>query len=288
MEERLQKILSQWGIASRRQAEALIVAGRVRCNGEVVSLGAKADLEIDKICVDGKLLQPLFRPQLIYLLLNKPKGVVSTCNDPQGRKTVIDLLPKNLQIGTGIHPVGRLDTDSTGALILTNDGELTNKLTHPRHSIPKTYQVWVKGHPPETVLQQWRQGIILAGRKTRNCSLRIIANEQNSVQTTCLEIILKEGRNRQIRRIAELLGYPVISLHRTAIGTIGLQPSIEVESVGGNPPKGLLHALLPKGCYRYLKDSEIYFLQKGEKLGEVKNLPQQIVSIASVEEPDAF
>ncbi len=137
MEERLQKILSQWGIASRRQAEALIVAGRVQCNGIVASLGTKADLDLDKISVDGKLLQPIHRPALVYLLLNKPKGVVSTCNDPQGRTTVIDLLPKNLQIGVGIHPVGRLDTDSTGALILTNDGEITNKLTHPRHSIPK-------------------------------------------------------------------------------------------------------------------------------------------------------
>ena len=273
MEERLQKILSQWGIASRRQAEALIVAGRVQCNGVVVSLGAKADLEIDKISVDGKLLQPQFRPKLIYLLLNKPKGVVSTCDDPQGRKTVIDLLPKNLQIGMGIHPVGRLDVDSTGALILTNDGELTNKLTHPRHSIPKTYHVWVKGHPPETVLQQWRQGVILEGRKTRNCSLRIIAKGKNFEQTTCLEIVLKEGRNRQIRRIAEILGYPVISLHRTAIGTIELQPSTE--------------ALLPKGCYRYLKDSEICFLQKGE-LGDVKHFSQKAVSIALVEEPDAF
>ena len=273
MEERLQKILSQWGIASRRQAEALIVAGRVQCNGVVVSLGAKADLEIDKISVDGKLLQPQFRPKLIYLLLNKPKGVVSTCDDPQGRKTVIDLLPKNLQIGMGIHPVGRLDVDSTGALILTNDGELTNKLTHPRHSIPKTYLVWVKGHPPETVLQQWRQGVILEGRKTRNCSLRIIAKGKNFEQTTCLEIVLKEGRNRQIRRIAEILGYPVISLHRTAIGTIELQPSTE--------------ALLPKGCYRYLKDSEICFLQKGE-LGDVKHFSQKAVSIALVEEPDAF
>ncbi len=272
MEERLQKILSRWGIASRRQAEALILAGRVRRNGAIVKIGDKADLEIDEISVDGKLLQPLHRPQLIYLLLNKPKGVVSTCNDPQGRKTVIDLLPKNLQLGTGIHPVGRLDADSTGALILTNDGELTNKLTHPRHSIPKTYQVWIKGHPPETVLQQWRQGVILAGRKTRDCSIGVIAKDKNSEPTTCLEIILKEGRNRQIRRIGEQLGYPVISLHRTAIGTIRLQPSTDV--------------LLPKGCYRYLKDWEICFLHKGELASA--NFSNRAVSIASVEEPDAF
>lgn len=273
MEERLQKILSQWGIASRRQAEALIVTGRVRRNGEVVGIGAKADLDLDTISVDGKLLKPIHRPQRIYLLLNKPKGVVSTCNDPQGRKTVIDLLPENLKIGTGIHPVGRLDVDSTGALILTNDGELTNKLTHPRHNIPKTYQVWVKGHPPETVLQQWRQGVVLQERKTRSCSLRVIARDRDFEQTTCLEIILKEGRNRQIRRTAEQLGYPVISLHRTAIGKIELQAT---------------EKLLTKGCYRHLEDSEICFLKQGEKSGGAKNLSSKAVSIASVEEPGAF
>lgn len=257
MEERIQKILSQWGIASRRHAEALIAAGRVQRNGAVVSVGEKADVEKDAIAVDGEVIQ-LARPQLVYLLLNKPKGVVATCDDPQGRKTVIDLLPKDLQFGQGIHPVGRLDVDSTGAIILTNDGELTFKLTHPRHSIPKTYHVWVQGNPPPSVLKQWQQGIILDGTKTRKAQVKVIRRLEAQ---TCLEVILKEGRNRQIRRVAAQLGYPVIDLHRTAIGTIGLQSVAE--------------AGLPKGCYRYLKDFEICFLQA------------QANNMASVEEPGA-
>lgn len=244
MQERIQKILSHWGIASRREAEAMILVGRVRCNGNVVFLGEKADPLVDRIEVDGKLVQPAHRPTLVYLLLNKPIGVVSTCDDPQGRPTVLHLLPPSLREGQGIHPVGRLDVDSTGALLLTNDGELTFGLTHPRHSIPKNYLVWVQGHPPESVLQQWRQGVNLEGRKTRPAQVRVISRDSSQ---TCLEIILKEGRNRQIRRIAQQLGYPVIHLHRTAIGSIQLQPPGE--------------ASLPQGRYRPLKDCELRFLQ---------------------------
>ncbi|HEY9658706.1 MAG TPA: pseudouridine synthase, partial [Allocoleopsis sp.] len=147
MTERLQKILSQWGIASRRQAEQMILAGRVRLNGEVVQLGQQADPDRDRIEVDGKLIQAVERPARVYFLLHKPLGVVSTCDDPQGRPTVLDLLPAVLQHHSGIHPVGRLDVNSTGALLLTNDGDLTFCLTHPRHAIPKTYHVWVEGHP---------------------------------------------------------------------------------------------------------------------------------------------
>jgi len=255
MEERLQKILSQWGVASRRQAEAMILAGRVQCNGVVAELGQKADPETDAIAVDGKLIQPLHRPTLIYLLLNKPVGVVSTRFDPQGRPTVMHLLPPELREGQGIHPVGRLDADSTGALLLTNDGELTFRLTHPRHSIPKTYHVGVQGHPPEAVLKQWRQGVVLEGRKTRPAQVRVILRDATQ---TCLEVILKEGRNRQIRRTAELLGYPVTYLHRTAIGPIQLQP-----------PAG---APLAQGHYRYLKDFELRFLQDQIKLIPTKEL----------------
>jgi len=243
MEERLQKILAQWGIASRREAEAMILAGRVRCNGTVVELGQKANPESDAIEVDGKLICALHRPTLVYLLLNKPAGVVSTCDDPQERPTVMQLLPKELREGQGIHPVGRLDADSTGALLLTNDGNLTFALTHPSHNISKTYHVWVQSSPPESVLQQWRQGVVLKGRETRPAQVRVI--EQNAAKT-CLEIILQEGRNRQIRRIAQQLGYPVIQLNRTAIGSIQLQVPGEL--------------LLP-GTYRQLKDFELRFLQ---------------------------
>jgi 23S rRNA pseudouridine2605 synthase len=245
MEERLQKLLSQWGVASRRHAEALILEGRVRLNGQIVHLGQKADPERDRIEVDGILLENRHRPKHIYLLLHKPSGVVSTCDDPRGRTTVLDLLPDRLKQGLGIHPVGRLDAESTGALLLTNDGALTFHLTHPSHCIPKTYEVWVRGHPPESVLQAWREGIVLAGRKTLPASIGVL--ECNRDDRTLLEIVLREGRNRQIRRVAALLGYPVIHLHRTAIGAILLQPPGE--------------SGLPIGQYRPLEKSELDFLQ---------------------------
>lgn len=244
MEERLQKILSQWGIASRRQAEQMILDGRVRLNGQVGHLGQKADPERDRLEVDGVPLKQARRPQSVYLLLNKPAGVVSTCSDPQGRPTVLDLLPQSLRHNQGIHPIGRLDAESTGALLLTNDGALTFALTHPRHGIPKTYQVWVKGNPPKKVLQAWRNGVILDGRKTLPAEVRIL--QERPGEQTLLEVILKEGRNRQIRRVAEQLGYPVIRLHRISIGPILLRSP-------GEP-------MLSSGQYRPLKDFELKFL----------------------------
>jgi 23S rRNA pseudouridine2605 synthase len=239
MPERLQKILSQWGVASRRQAEQMILQGRIRLNGAVVHLGQLADPAIDTIEIDGKPLQSQDRPPLIYLLLHKPLGVVSACKDPWHRRTVLDLLPLSLRQDQGIHPVGRLDIDSTGALLLTNDGELTFSLTHPRHRIPKTYQVWVQGHPSKPVLQQWRHGIMLDGKLTLPAEIRVLSQQ---VTQTLLQIVLYEGRNRQIRKVAEQLGYPVIRLHRSAIGSIQL-------------------STLPEGEYRYLKLSDVQLLQ---------------------------
>jgi pseudouridine synthase len=235
MVERLQKILSQRGIASRRQAEQMILDGRVRLNGAVGQLGQKADPDTDWIEVDGQPIQS--RPELVYLLLHKPLGVVTTCHDPQGRPTVISLLPDQFQ-QSGLHPVGRLDTFSTGALLLTNDGAVTIRLTHPRHSVSKTYHVWVQGHPPELVLHQWRQGVQLGDQLTRPAQVRVLQSNQ---QATLLEIVLQEGRNRQIRRVAEQLGFPVKQLHRTAIGAIQLGQ------------------LLP-GQYRRLHSHEVNFL----------------------------
>jgi len=254
MEERLQKILAQWGIASRREAEEMIRRSRVCINGIVAHLGQKVDPQRDKISVDGKQLSPQQRPRLIYLLLHKPAGVVSTCYDPQGRKTVLDLLPTQLRVGSGLHPVGRLDAESTGALILTNDGNLTFGLTHPSHSIPKTYQVLIKGHPSLAVLENWREGVVLDGKKTLPAQVTLI---ESLAKNTHLEIILKEGRNRQIRRVAQQLGYPVIKLHRTSIGPIQLKT-----------PK---LPFLTEGKYRLLKDAEIRFLQECIKHLPVKN-----------------
>ena len=235
MKDRLQKLLSQWGVSSRRQAELMIERGQVTVNGELAHLGQKADPAVDVIEVDGKRLRANNRPGFFYILLNKPRGVVSTCDDPQGRRTVLDLLPDSLRSGSGLHPVGRLDTDSTGALLLTNDGQLTYQLTHPRHQIPKTYRVTVQGNPSTQTLNRWRQGLYLKGRKTLPAGVKVLRVMAQKVQ---LEVILREGRNRQIRRVADALGHPVISLHRVAIGAIGL--------------KGLA-----KGAYRTLTVSDI-------------------------------
>jgi pseudouridine synthase len=219
MAERLQKLLSQWGIASRRQAEALIESGRVQVNGAIAHVGQKADPLVDRVALDGQIITPENRPDAYYLLLNKPLDVVCTCDDPWGRSTVLDLLPAPLRTGLGIHPVGRLDANSTGALILTNDGDLTYRLTHPRHHIPKTYRVWVQGRPSPAVLAQWRRGILLEQRRTLPAQVRPVTYQSTRTE---LEVILREGRKRQIRRVAEALGHPVLQLHRIAIGSVSL------------------------------------------------------------------
>jgi 23S rRNA pseudouridine2605 synthase len=219
MAERLQKVLSQWGIASRRQAEAMIQQGRVKVNGQVAELGLKAEPDADVITVDGRAIRPEQRPDHCYLLLNKPLGMVSTCDDPEGRPTVLDALKAD-QPQAGLHPVGRLDVYSTGALLLTNDGEFTYRLTHPKHDVSKTYQVWVEGVPQERSLATWRAGIELEGRLTRPAKVEVLSHA--STHKTLLKITLWEGRNRQIRRVAKALGHRVLSLHRTAIGPIRL------------------------------------------------------------------
>ena len=237
MPDRLQKILSRHGIASRREAEQMILAGRVAVNGnKVTELGTKADPESDRIEVDGKLLQTNV-PKFVYLLLNKPIGVISTCDDPQGRKTVLDILPSQYR---HVYPVGRLDYNSSGALILTNNGDFANYLMHPRHHVPKTYEVWVKDIPSDRIIKQWQDGVILDGKLTLPASVNIRQIERCKYQTprTQLQIVLSEGRNRQIRRVAEQLGHPVLSLHRVAIATISLET-------------------LKVGSYRLLIDQEI-------------------------------
>lgn len=218
------------------------MAGRVRVNGEVAKLGQTAEPTIDRIEVDGKLIAVESRPKDVYLLLNKPVGVVSTCYDPQGRPTVLELLPPQLRSAEGIHPVGRLDIDSSGALLLTNDGELTFRLTHPRHSITKTYAVWVKGCPSVTVLSAWQNGIDLDGRYTLPARVDVVTQQTDR---TLLKIVLTEGRNRQIRRVADRLAHPVLDLHRTSIGNI---------SIDGDDR-------LQVGAYRHLQLSELHTLQ---------------------------
>jgi len=213
---RLQKIIAEAGICSRRKAETLLNQNRVIINGKTARLGDKADPELDKIVIDSFPL--VNKSEHKVILLNKPIGVISTCHDPQGRNTVLGLLPTKLR--KGLHPVGRLDLNSRGAILLTNQGKLTLHLTHPRYLHTKTYHVWIEGIPVENALKEWRDGVNLNGQTTMKTSVQLLKSEKNK---SLLKVILQEGRNRQIRRVAELLGHPVIDLKRTAIGCLELK-----------------------------------------------------------------
>lgn len=215
--ERLQKLIAASGLCSRRHAELLLRDGLVRVNGQVASLGSQADPWRDHISVDGRPLA--MPPPRLTLLLNKPPGVLCTCSDPRGRPTVLDLLPEAWRQGQGLHPVGRLDAESRGALLISNDGDLTLRLTHPRYGHRKTYRVWVEGHPTPDTLQRWRAGVPLDGVASAPVVVRPV---RRSHQATLLEVRMGEGRNRQIRRTAAWLGHPVRDLQRLAIGPLRL------------------------------------------------------------------
>ena len=218
--QRLQKLIAAAGLCSRRRGEEWLQDGRVTVDGRVATLGDQADPDHQLIEVDGVPLTSTQEPRV--LLLNKPVGVICSCRDPQGRATVLDCLPP--QERPGLHPVGRLDADSRGALLLTDQGELTLKLTHPRYSHAKTYRVLVRGIPSSKALRYWRDGLELDGRVTRAARVRFL---QSRGASSLLEVELKEGRNRQIRRVAELLGHPVIDLQRVAIDDIQLDELAE-------------------------------------------------------------
>ena len=218
--QRLQKLIAAAGLCSRRRGEEWLQDGRVTVDGRVATLGDQADPDHQLIEVDGVPLTSTQEPRV--LLLNKPVGVICSCRDPQGRATVLDCLPP--QERPGLHPVGRLDADSRGALLLTDQGELTLKLTHPRYSHAKTYRVLVRGIPSSKALRYWRDGLELDGQVTRAARVRCL---QSRGASSLLEVKLKEGRNRQIRRVAELLGHPVIDLQRVAIDDIQLDDLAE-------------------------------------------------------------
>jgi pseudouridine synthase len=229
--QRLQKLIAAAGICSRRRAEELLQAGRVQVNGHTAQLGDRADPNTDDIRLNGEPLRP--RAPALVLLLNKPAGVVSSCHDPEGRPTVLDLLPPDQARGQGLHPVGRLDAASRGALLLSNDGALTLRLTHPRYEHEKRYRVWVQGDPSPESLARWRAGVPLDGRPSLPVGVRRLGHGRGNTQ---LELVLREGRNRQIRRTAELLGHPVVDLQRTGIGAIAL----------GDLPEGRWRRLDPR------------------------------------------
>src|SRR5215831_18146484 len=234
-EERLQKILSHAGVASRRRAEQIIVEGRVTVNGAVITeLGSKADLEHDHIKVDGRLLRPPKR--LVYIALNKPNNTVTTVSDPQGRATVMELLRG---VKERVYPVGRLDYHSEGLLLLTNDGEIANAIMSAATHLPKTYVVKVNGALTGDQEEQFRRGVPLSGRRTMPAGLKVIHEAENP----WYEVRLHEGRNHQIRLMFKHFGRLVEKLRRVRIGPIEL-------------------GTLKPGQFRYLSDEEVRKLKR--------------------------
>ena len=268
--ERLQKIIARAGIASRREAELLITDGKVTVNGEIITeLGAKADPSTDHIKVNGKLIQ--IDENLMYLLLNKPRGVVSTVHDPEGRPTVTDLFP---DIKSRIYPVGRLDFNTEGVMLLTNDGNLTHKLLAPKSKCPKTYMVKVAGLPDPKTIQRLQRGITVDGNRYGSCEIEILKKGSN----TWLRVVLTEGKNHQIKNMFEIVGHPVSKLRRIAFAFLtskGLKPGewrhltdIEVERL----KRGDYEFLMPINPFKYLRevgvglrlaDYEAYRAEKG-------------------------
>lgn len=231
---RLQKFMAECGVASRRKSEEIIRAGRVTVNGEkITKMGFIIDPETDIVMVDNKLIKK--EKKKIYIALNKPKGYVSTVSDQFNRKTVLDLIKG---INERIYPVGRLDYDTTGLLLLTNDGHLAYKLTHPSHMINKTYIAKVKGIPNQYELDKFKSGLVIDGYKTSKADIKIL---KKSSKYSILKIVIHEGRNRQVRKMCEEINHPVMELDRIAIGCISYRG-------------------IEQGKWRYLKKDEINYL----------------------------
>jgi pseudouridine synthase len=244
--ERIQKILARAGVASRRKAEELITAGRVTVNGRVPTLGEKADAASDAIKVDGKRVHLALRRR--YLLLNKPKGYVTAVSDPEGRPTVLDLVPP--QFRKALVPVGRLDFQTEGLLLLTDDGEFALRLSHPRYGCKKTYAVKVKGTPEDALLDKLRAGVVVDGKRTSPCVVRArrpaAGGREGEAGNSWWTVELFEGRTRQIREMFLRIGHPVQKLRRVAIGRL-------------EDPR------LPLGAVRELDEREVAMLLHGAR-----------------------
>lgn len=234
MRERIQKILASRGITSRRQAEELIKSGRVTCNGRKCSLGESADPDTDEIRLDGSLLPST--EEHVYIMLNKPRGYVTTLSDEKGRRTVVQLVQ---DCGVRVYPIGRLDMDSEGLLLFTNDGEFANRLMHPRHEVEKKYLVEVREFSDRGLIQLSRS-IELDGHRIRQPKVRLIERLENTAK---LEVVIHEGRNRQIRRMCAAANMKVTRLRRVAEGQVEL-------------------GSLPVGKWRHLTHSEIALLRE--------------------------
>ncbi|MEG1782566.1 MAG: pseudouridine synthase [Oscillospiraceae bacterium] len=236
---RIQKVLADQGLCSRRQAEQIIAEGRVKMNGRPVKLGDKMDVREDRLTVDGNNVQIERKKEFVYYILNKPRGYITTSSDDRGRKTVMELMK---DIPVRVYPVGRLDKDSEGLLLFTNDGDFANDMTHPSHQVPKMYRVTVHPKASEEQLVALTDGVYLDdGTKTLPAVIRVVADEE---ERTVMEMSIREGKNRQIRRMCEAVGLEVARLSRKSVGSIKL-------------------GMLAPGKYRELKPSEVIALKAG-------------------------
>lgn len=234
MKERLQKYMAACGVASRRKCEEIIEEGRVKVNGNVVTeLGFKVDSKLDEIFVDSKLIK--LEERKVYILLNKPEGYVSTVKDEKGRKTILDIV----KVDERIFPIGRLDYNTSGMILLTNDGDIYNRIIHPRKEVNKVYIAVIEGTPSKDKIDEFCNGVDIGGYITAKAKFRIIEKLQDKSK---VEIVIHEGKNRQVRRMCEKIGYPVIALKRISVGNIKL----------GN---------LRRGEWRYLDENEINYLK---------------------------
>lgn len=229
---RLQKLLAQCGVASRRGAEELIMQGSVKVNGKTAQIGDKVDPQKDKITVRGKRISGAAKTKHYYIMLHKPRGYVTTMKDEKGRKCVAELVR---DFHTRVYPVGRLDRESEGLLLMTNDGDFANKVTHPAQHVAKVYRVTVRPDINKEQLEQMREGMVIDGKKTQPCDVHVLKREEGRV---VIEVVLREGRNRQIRKMCEKLGLEVARLKRTAIGQVKL-------------------GMLPQGKWRELSQDEV-------------------------------
>ena len=234
MEQRLQKFMAESGVASRRKSEELILSGAVSVNGEVVTdMGIKIDTERDIVCVNGEIIKLTERK--LYYIINKPEGYVSTAKDQFGRPNVCELV----KVDERLYPVGRLDYDSQGLLILTNDGDLTFHLTHPKHEVPKEYSAKLEGEAGDREVKRFEAGIDIGGYITQPAKMEIVRVKDGN---TIARVVIKEGKNRQIRKMCDALGHKVLSLKRTAIGELKLED-------------------LKTGDYRELTQGEVEYLK---------------------------
>lgn len=235
---RINKYIASCGIASRRKAEELIIENRVKVNGKIVNeLSFQINEAEDKVEVDGKAIG--LEEELVYIMLNKPEGYVTTVKDQFDRKSVIDLVKG---VGARVYPIGRLDYETSGLLLLTNDGDLTYKLTHPKHEVDKTYVATVKGIPNESEINNFEKGLYIEDYKTAPAKIKIVKKNIEKNYAVC-EIKIHEGRNRQVRKMCRAINHPVMNLRRKAMGKIVLK-DVEI------------------GQYRYLTNDEVNFLKK--------------------------